>query len=300
MTDEHRSRVARPVTKPAAQRRIYSAPRAVRAPHMSLLALIHRQRSLLWELLKREIGERYAGSALGWMWVLTHQLFLVALYALVFAYIFPSRIDVSAQMPRDYVTYILAGLVPWLAVSETLSRSPVIFIGSASLVKQVVFPIELLPVRTSLAAMTSQFVALLLLVGWMIVRGGSVPWTIVLIPVLLALQLVMLVGLSLLIASITVYLRDTKELVQLFVTAGLFMVPVLYLPEWLDRVWPGIRVLLYLNPFSYLVWCSQDLLFFGRIEHPFAWVVLTLLSVASFAFGTAVFRRLRIGFGDRL
>ena len=102
------------------------------------------------------------------------------------------------------------------------------------------------------------------------------------------------------IASISVYLRDTKEFVQLFVLAGLFLVPVLYLPEWFDRIWPGIRVLLYLNPFSYLVWCSQDLLYFGRIEHPVAWIVLTLLAVGSFSLGQAMFNRLRLGFGERL
>ncbi len=267
---------------------------------MSLLALIHRHRSLLWELLKREIGERYAGSALGWLWVFAHQLFLVALYAIVFAYIFPSRIDISASMPRDYVTYILAGLVPWLAVSETLSRSPGVFTGNANLVKQVVFPIDLLPVRTALAAMTNQLVALGLLLTWMLLRGGALPWTVLLLPVLLLLQLVLLAGLSLLIGSLSVYLRDTKELVQLFVAAGIFLLPVLYLPEWLDRVWPGIRFVLYLNPFSYLVWCSQDLLYFGRLEHPVAWVVLPALAIVSFSFGRLVFDRLRVGFGEHL
>lgn len=267
---------------------------------MSLLALLHRHRSLLWELLKRELGERYAGSVLGWFWVVAHQLFLVSLYAIVFAYIFPSRIELSPEMPRDYVTYILAGLVPWLAVSETLSRSPGIFVGNANLVKQVVFPIALLPVRTALAAMTNQFVALLLLLIWMVWRGGGIPATALLLPLLLLLQLILLSGMSLLIASMSVYLRDTKELVQLFVLAGLFLIPVLYLPEWLDRIWPGVRVLLYLNPFSYLVWCSQDLLYFGRIEHPVAWMVLTLLAIGSFAFGRAVFDRLRLGFGERL
>jgi len=267
---------------------------------MSLLVLIHRHRSLLWELLKREIGERYAGSALGWLWVFAHQVFLVALYAIVFAYIFPSRIDVSSSMPRDYVTYILAGLVPWLAVSETLARSPGVFTGNANLVKQVVFPIDLLPVRTTLAAMTNQLVALALLLGWMLVRGGTLPATVLLLPVLLMLQLVLLAGLSLLIGSLSVYLRDTKEFVQLFTAAGLFLVPVLYLPEWLDRVWPGIRAALYVNPFSYLVWCWQDCLYFGRIEHPAAWIVLLIVSLVSFSFGRLVFERLRVGFGEHL
>lgn len=267
---------------------------------MSLLALIHRHRSLLWELLKREIGERYAGSAFGWLWVVAHQLFLVALYAVVFAYIFPSRIDISQSMPRDYVTYILAGLVPWLAVSETLSRSSGVFTGNANLVKQVVFPIDLLPVRTAMAAMTSQLVALVLLLGWMLVRGGTLPTTVLLLPILLALQLMMLTGLSLLIGSLSVYLRDTKEFVQLFTAAGLFLVPVLYLPEWLDRVWPGVRFALYANPFSYLIWCWQDCLYFGRFEHPAAWVVLAALAFISLSIGRLVFNRLRVGFGEHL
>lgn len=267
---------------------------------MAFISIIHRHRALLWELLKREFGERYAGSALGWLWLMAHQFFLVALYVFVFAIVFPSRIAISVEMPRDYVTYILAGLVPWLAVAESLSRSPGVFVGNANLVKQVVFPIDLLPVRAVLAAMTSQGVALLLLLGWMIWRGGHIPPTVLLLPVLLVLQLVLLTGISLLLGSLAVYLRDIKEFVQLFVTAGLFLVPVLYLPEWLDRLWPGVRWLLYLNPFSYLVWCSQDLLYFGRIEHPASWVILPILACAAFIFGRLAFERLRVGFGEHL
>jgi len=268
---------------------------------MAYIALIHRHRSLLWELLKREFGERYAGSALGGLWLLAHQLFLVILYVIVFAFVFPSRIDLSAAMPRDYVTFILAGLVPWLAVAETVSRSPGVLVGNANLVKQVVFPIDLLPARTAIAAMTSQVVALVLLLAWMVLRGHGIPATALLVPVLLGFELVLLTGVAMLLGSLAVYLRDVKEFAQLFVTAGLFMVPVLYLPEWLGgRFGEIVRVLLHFNPFSYLVWCSQDALYFGRIEHPVAWVVLPLLAIGSFALGRLVFERLRVGFGEHL
>jgi lipopolysaccharide transport system permease protein len=55
-----------------------------------------------------------------------------------------------------------------------------------------------------------------------------------------------------------------------------------------------------INPFSHLVWCYQDALFFGAIEHPVSWFVLGGLSVTVFIAGFTVFEKLRVMFGEIL
>jgi lipopolysaccharide transport system permease protein len=84
---------------------------------------------------------------------------------------------------------------------------------------------------------------------------------------------------------------------QVFCLVNVYLMPVFYLPEWL----PGAAYpLIYLNPFSYLVWCYQDVWFFGRLEHPGAWPVFVAGSLIACYGGYRVFQKLKPYFGNVL
>ena len=106
-----------------------------------------------------------------------------------------------------------------------------------------------------------------------------------------------MIGVAFALAAVGAFLRDLKEIIQLTVTAGIYVSPIFYLPDWVPS---PFRPLLYANPFSYMVWCFQDVLYFGRFEHPWAWLVFTVGSVLSLAAGYCLFRRLRPFFGGVL
>jgi lipopolysaccharide transport system permease protein len=60
------------------------------------------------------------------------------------------------------------------------------------------------------------------------------------------------------------------------------------------------KPLLYANPFSYMIWCYQDVLYFGRFAHPFAWIVFMAFSMLSLYVGYRVFKKLKPYFGNVL
>ena len=252
---------------------------------------------LTWELAKRDVSDRYVGQMLGSIWSLAHPIFLMALYVFIFTTIFPARFDDLERFPRSYTVYILSGLVPWLTFQEVLHRSVVVITQNASLVKQIVFPIEVLPVKTVLGSFASQIIATVVLALVCLVFGDGLNWWWLGLPVLWALSLLAMTGASYLLAALGVYIRDLKDVLQVFVTANLFLQPILFTP---DRIPESLRFLLYLNPFSYLTWCYQDLLYYGRIEHPFAWICLLILSVLIAWCGVATFNHLKHWFGDVL
>jgi lipopolysaccharide transport system permease protein len=106
-----------------------------------------------------------------------------------------------------------------------------------------------------------------------------------------------MIGVAYILAPIGVYFRDIKDFVQLFSILGIYLMPIFYLPNWVPSLF---KPLIYLNPFSYLIWCYQDALYYGRIEHPWAWIVVVLLSVGTFIFGYRIFRKLKPALGDLL
>lgn len=271
-----------------------------RATIADLWRTLHVHQRLIFEMTRRDLRDRYAGQILGSTWAVGHPLFLMGLYVFLFAYVFPGRTAGFDGAERSLVTYVLAGLLPWLAVSESLTRGTDAIIGEGRLVKQVVFPIAVLPIKIALVALIGQLILLPLLLLVVLIADGAIPNTVLLLPLIILLQFMAMVGCNFVLSALMVYFRDLRELVRVFVTAGLFLAPILYRPEWIDQVFAPFAVVLQLNPISHLIWCYQDALFFGSIAHPVSWLVLTVLSVLVFLWGFRLFRRLQPMFGDLL
>jgi lipopolysaccharide transport system permease protein len=135
------------------------------------------------------------------------------------------------------------------------------------------------------------------LLAYSMLKYGALPWTWMLLPALLVLQSLAMLGVAFALASISVFFRDMKDFIQVFAAAGVYIMPVFYLPDWVPALF---RPLLYLNPFSYLTWCYQDALYYGRFDHPWAWLVLIAGSLLVFAAGYRTFRLLKPHVADVL
>lgn len=262
-----------------------------------IVSILTRHRDLTLEMARRELADRYAGQAFGLLWAIGHPVFMVGLYVFIFAFVFKQKIGGTVDMPLDYTAYLLSGLVAWMSFQESLTKSCTAITGNAALVKQVVFPLEILPVKGVLASMFPQAVSLVLLIAYVLITSGGLHATYLLLPLLIVMQTMAMIGLAFILAPIGAYFRDIKDFMQLFATAGVYLMPVFYLPHWVPSLF---KPLLYLNPFSYLIWCYQDALYFGRFEHPWAWGVTGVASLLSFVVGYRIFRKLKPALGNLL
>jgi lipopolysaccharide transport system permease protein len=248
-------------------------------------------------MAKKEITDRYVGQIFGIFWSFGHPLLQIGVYVFIFTYVFKVKIGGTVDMPRDYTTYLLSGLIPWLGFQESMSKGSTIIVSNSSLVQKVVFPIEVLPVKGVVSSLVPTSFSLLLLFGYVLISGNGLPWTYLLLPLLVFLQFLAMSGVSFILSSIGVFLRDIKDFVQVFSFIGLYLMPVFYLPQFVPEI---VRPLLYLNPFSYLAWCYQDALYYGQFEHWWAWIVLIVMSFGIFYCGFRLFRKLKLLFGNVL
>lgn len=262
----------------------------------SLVRLARTYRYLLVELAVRDVRDRFAGHVLGVVWTIAHPILLMGIYVGIFTFVFPARGLTAPGRTQDLTVYILAGLIPWLCFQEVLARSTTAITGNASLVKQIVFPVELLPIKTVLGCLPTQLVATAFLVGLALLTGLGSP-ALLLFPVVLILQVAAMLGVAFALSAVGAFVRDLRELVVVFCAVNLFLQPILYAPAQLPRV---LRPVLWLNPFSHLVWVAQDVFFFGAITHPVSWVVLTVGALVTLGLGYRLFRGLKHRFGDML
>jgi lipopolysaccharide transport system permease protein len=286
-------------------KRVLLAARSTRiglSPYRNMQALrstfeqICRYRELLRELVDRDLSASHAQHGFGGLWVYVHPLVVVGTYLLIFGFVLGSKITVAGDFPGDYPGYILAGLVPWLMMQAAIVRGPSALISSANLVKQVVFPIEVLPIAGVIAATIPQLPALGLVMVYKLLVGG-LGWLVIFLPVVLVIHFILAVGLSFALAAVTPFFRDLREIVTVFTSVVMYMMPTVYLPDWMPHI---LRPIIYLNPFSYLVWVYQDVLFFGTFRHPFAWLVTLVFALLALGLGYRTFEKLKPYYGNVL
>jgi lipopolysaccharide transport system permease protein len=253
-----------------------------------------RRLNLIVSLTRRELAARYKGSVLGIMWAVLTPTVMIAIFTFIFAGIFHAKFG-SSSSRWDYALYLFCGLLPWNAFQEAVQLSANTIVSHANLVKRVVFPLETLPVSQTLAAITNQlFGTLALLVAVVIINHELHP-TVLFLPVLLVPQAVAMLGGAWLLASLGVFVRDIVQGIALFLTAWLYLTPIIY-PE--SLVPNNYRSAIDLNPFTGLVRCYRRIIIEGAAPDWIGLAYFTGFALLTFAFGYWWFAKSRKNFAD--
>src|SRR4029453_12403489 len=115
-------------------------------------------------------------------------------------------------------------------LQETLQRSATTIVYHANLVKRVLFPLETLPAAQTLSALGNQLFGTVALILATILIRHSLPITIFWLPVLLIPQVILTLGAAWLVSSLGVFIRDLAQGITLFLTAWMYLTPIIY-PE---------------------------------------------------------------------
>jgi lipopolysaccharide transport system permease protein len=272
------------------------APRANLAAICEFGYLLAERWILVYELTCRDVLDRYAGQALGTAWVIAAPLLQMCVYVFAFTVLFASRLSAEGSN-AEYVSFILSALAPWIVVSEILGRAPTVVTASAGLVKQVVFPSEVLPLKVTLGASPTLGIGVAVVLIIALISGHAHPLGWLILPVPILCLALMSAGFCYFLGALGVFLKDTKDIVQVLLSIGFFLHPIIYAPGVAPH---GLEMLFYFSPISYVLWGFRDALFYGGITDLWIWGAMILLSSAIFVLGYRTFRMLRPVFGNAL
>ncbi len=258
---------------------------------------IAASRSLLKNLVKRDLKIRYKSSFLGFFWSLLNPFLMMGVFTVVFSRILRFNIP-------NYPAFLMAGFMPWLYLSTSLSQSIHSVVGSAALLGKVYFPREVLPLSTVLSNLVNFLLALVPLGAFLVALGVRPGWHVLLLPAVIAVQTLLVSGAALLLSALNVKLRDLGVIMEVVLMAWFYLTPVFYSMSQVVEWVPAQYVRLYmLNPMSGIVLAYRWALL-GR-ELPGVNVghhalVAAGVSGAVFVTGLAVFRRLKRRFVEEL
>ncbi len=269
-------------------------PTRLAAPFVVIRA-VWRARTVVQALVARDLRGRYVGSALGAFWSVAHPLLQLATYTFVFATVMKVRVTDAGGGDVPFVLYLACGLFPWLAIQEAVTRSATCLVDNPTLVKRVVFPVEVLPVELACSAVVHQLIATAVLLVLMAVCGFPPRASLLALPALLVAELALAIGIGWGVAALHVYFRDTAQALGVLLPIWFYLTPIIY-PAHL--VPPFLQPVLALNPLTPLVVAYRDVLLYGVVPSGFGAVWLAVASLVVFTGGAFVFMRTRGEFAD--
>ena len=273
-----------------------SQPFARHLDPVRLIAHLWRNRHLIEQFTRREIEGRYRSSLLGFAWSFINPLVLLLVYTFVFGVIFKSRWqNQGPEHLGQYGLVLFAGMIAFGVFGECVGRAAGLIVATPNYVKKVVFPLELLAVGVVGSALFHTAVNLTVLLALDLLLGGSLHWTLLLIPVVLLPVVLLSLGLSWLLSSLGVFIRDLGYAVALGVQVLFFMTPIFY-P--VAAIPVPYRQLIRYNPLSTVVEGLRTVVFQGVAPDWTALLASGVVGLAALLVGNAWFMKTRRAFGD--
>jgi lipopolysaccharide transport system permease protein len=238
-----------------------------------------RYRGLVSSLILRELKARYRGSVLGFLWTFLNPLMLLAVYALVFSVYFRIQME-------HYAGFMFTGLLPWIWFASSLLEGTTAIASGGSLITKVLFPGQILPLVKVGANLLNYLLSLPILLLFLIFMGLTPGPALGWLPLVVAVHLIFIVGLTLGLATLNVFLRDIQHILSNLVTLWFFLTPILY-P--LSQVPPAFRRWVLLNPATLITLSYQDIFFYGRTPNLWYLGVFFLLALLVLGLGITLF-----------
>lgn len=270
---------------------------------MNLLSIffhnIYHYRYLIFQMTKREISQRYRGSALGVLWSFLIPLLMLVVYTFIFSVVFKARWggeDVQ-ESQIDFAITLFAGLIVFNLFAEIVNRAPTLILSNVNYVKKVIFPLEILPLVSTGGVIFHGFVSILVLLITQILYKGYIPITALYLPLILLPLLLAGLGVSWFLASLTVYVRDVAFITNVLTSILMYMSAVFFS---IDALPENYQRYLRLNPLAVIIEQSRNALIFGMPPQIGTLSLLSLLGLGIAIGGYWWFQKTRKGFADVL
>lgn len=190
-------------------------------------------RPLLYELMARDVKIKYRRSALGVLWTLLNPLLMMIILSIVFSNLF--RFDVE-----NYSLYLLAGQIVFTFFNESTTSAMTSILNNGALIRKVYIPKYLFVVSRILSSLINIMASFCALILVMIFTRSELYYTVFFSIIPLFLLFVFSLGVGLILAALAVKFRDVVHLYSVFITALMYLTPVIYpmsaLPEWVQRI----------------------------------------------------------------
>ncbi len=263
-----------------------------------MLASLWHHRYLIWQMSKREVIGRYRGSIMGLAWSFFNPVIMLAVYTFVFSAVFKARWGVGSEESKaDFAIVLFVGMIVHGLFAECVNRAPGLILSNVNYVKKVVFPLEILPWVAMGSALFHSVISLAVLLIAQVIVNVSLPWTVILFPLVILPLLIATMGVAWALSATGVFVRDIGQTTGIITTVLLFLSPVFYPVSALPKEYQNW---LLLNPLTLIIEEARNVLIWGKIPDWPGWGISFGAGLVMAWMGFWWFQKTRKGFADVL
>jgi len=257
---------------------------------ISTMSDLFRARDLLWSWTIRTIRARYQQSILGGLWMIIQPVATVAIFTIIFTRFVP--VD-TGGIP--YVVFSYVAVIPWTFLSSSLTDMATSLVQNLSLVTKIYFPREALPLAAMLARLLDFAIAAVVLVVLILIYQVPIfPIGWLYLPLILLIQIGLVLGVGLLLASLNVFFRDVQSFLTLGIQLWFYASPIIYPVDLVPSQWISLY---YLNPMAGILEAYRAVLLYQKFPGE-SLIIAGLESLVLLILGYWFFKRVEYKFAD--
>lgn len=257
---------------------------------MNILKNLYNYRELLKTNVQKEIRGKYKNSFLGVLWSFLNPLLQICVYALVFPLILKN------DQP-NYVIFLCVALIPWTFFTSCVQQSASTMLQNGNIIKKVYFPREILPISVVTSGTINFLISTIIIFAFLIIFGLGITKYVLYFPIILIIQYFLQLGISFILSSVTVYLRDLEHLIGVALQLLFYATPIVYAAESIPE---DFKFIIEYNPMTYIINGYRDIFYNQTSPDMLALGILFVISIALCIVGYLIFNKLQKGFAEEL
>lgn len=257
---------------------------------MNFFKNLYSYRELLKTNVKKEIRGKYKNSFLGVLWSFFNPLLQIAVYAIVFPLILRNT-------QENYLIFLCSGLIPWTFFATSISRSAFTMVENGNILKKVYFPREILPISVVTSETVNFLISTVIIIGFVIFGGLGINKYLLFYPIILIAQYLLILAISFIVSSISVYVRDLQHLIGVALQLLFYAAPIVYAPESIPQEFKWI---LDINPMTYIINGYRSIFYNQTMPDILSLGILIVISIIFCVIGYLIFSKLQKGFAEQL
>ena len=257
---------------------------------MNIFKNLYNYRELLKTNVQKEIRGKYKNSFLGVLWSFLNPLLQICVYALVFPLI------LKVEHP-NYVIFLCVALIPWTFFTSCIQQSASTMLQNGNIIKKVYFPREILPISVVTSGTINFLISTIIIFAFLLIFGLGITKYVLYFPIILIIQYFLQLGISLILSSVTVYLRDLEHLIGVALQLLFYATPIVYAAEAIPE---DFKFIIEYNPMTYIINGYRDIFYNQTSPDMLALGILFIIAIALCVVGYLIFNKLQKGFAEEL
>ena len=197
----------------------------------------------------------------------------------------------------NYTVFICCGLIPWNFFSTAINRSSFTMIENGNILKKVFFPREILPISVVTSELVNFIISTLIILGFVLIYGLGLTKFVLFYPLIMLVQYVVLIGISFIVSSITVYVRDLQHFIGVFLQLLFYATPIAYSANVIPD---NFKWILQFNPMTYIIEAFRDIFYYQQMPDIQALLIVLGIGLVVCVIGYLLFNKLQKGFAEQL